>query len=111
MGHRIVRVSKLIKHLTLTIILHLQRQISRIFHTLRLGDRDQFGTVNTHGYLSLFTEIFWHDQLHLITAHGRRHCECDAGVSTGGLDQSVTRRDIAAFLRSTDHIQRRPVLN
>ena len=111
MGERIIRVRKLIEDPPSPLGLHFERQISGAFHARVGADLNQLRTVSRHGLLAFFAAIVWHDQDKWIAADSRRHRQRDAGIATGRLDESVSRRNITARFSERNHTQRRPILD
>src|SRR3569832_2027712 len=109
-GGGIVGGGELVEDLADPLLLHRDRQVARAFHAGLLAHQLQFGTERTHGLLAFDRGILGHEQDELVAAHGRRHRQCDAGVTAGRLDQGVAGLDLAPRLRGIDHRQRRAVL-
>ena len=109
MGVRVIGIIELIEQLSFAAIRHLQRQIACAFHALFFGDQNQFCTVGTHRRTAFLAHVVGHQQFHAIAFKRRNHCQRNAGVTTGGFDQHITRFNLAALFRLDNHRKRRTV--
>ena len=111
MGVRVIGIIELIEQLSFTTISHLQRQIARTFHALLFGDQNQFRTVGTHCRTAFLAHVVGHQQFHAIAFKRGNHCQRNAGVTTGGFDQHVTRFNFPALFRLDDHRKCRTIFH
>ena len=109
MGVRVIGIIELIEQLSFAAIRHFKRQIACAFHALFFGDQNQFCTVGTHRRTAFLAHVVGHQQFHAIAFKRRNHCQRNAGVTTGGFDQHITRFNLAALFRLDNHRKRRTV--
>ena len=110
-GERIIGIGELVKNDALALAAHALGDVARHLHATRSRDQDQLCAERAHRLPALHGLVLWHHQDHAITTHRGRHCERDAGVAAGGLDQGVTRLDLPPRLGLHHHRQRGPVLD
>ena len=107
----VVRIAKLVQHLSLALGLHLQRQVARRLHAARLGGENEFGPKSPHGLGAFNGQILGHHQDHAVALDRSGHGQSDTGIARGGFDQRVARRNVAALLCPRNHGQRRAVFH
>ena len=107
----VIGIIELIEQLSFTTISHLQRQIARTFHALLFGDQNQFRTVGTHCRTAFLAHVVGHQQFHAIAFKRGNHCQRNAGVTTGGFDQHITRFNFPALFRLDNHRKRRTIFH
>src|SRR5258708_24085835 len=108
---RIVRIGELVEDQALSCFAHALGGVARELHAAFLRREDELRAEGGHRLPPLDRQVLGHHQHHAIAAHRGDHREGDAGVAAGRLDQSRTRADQPALLRSDDHRKRRAVLH
>ncbi len=104
-GARIVRITKLIQHLTLALRLHFEGQVPRPLHTLCLRHFHQLRTVSRHCLFPLQAHMGRHNQDQAVAAYRSGHRQGNSGIAAGGLDKRIARLDITALFRLRNHTQ------
>ena len=105
MRQRIIGIGELVENNAFSRIAQLFCRIAGQLHAALLRRQHQLGTKCTHRLAAFDTLIFRHHQSHLVTAHCRCHRQRNTGVATGCLNQRITRLNIAARFRTSNHIK------